>query len=183
MTVGNQTHIVTTGDKLHADTEIVDIESKQVTLQTSGQQRTLRLKTALWLNTSYTNRSPVRRQTPAGLPIRVGDARLKNPEKWGCTADNTLVYQLSVISCLNCDLWGLWIFGIGDAAYVATLLYNQRHSVVSNQQSETISGQLLAKSGSSSKRTSTLPAFGASGKEARFQTSPAKMGIRVKMEK
>ena len=52
MTVGNQTHIVTTGDKLHADTEIVDIESKQVTLQTSGQQRTLRLNTTLWLNTS-----------------------------------------------------------------------------------------------------------------------------------
>ena len=26
--------------------------------------------------------------------------------------------------CLNCDLWDLWIFRIGEASCVATLLYN-----------------------------------------------------------
>ena len=79
----NTTHIVTLGDTLGKDTTVTAIESKQVTLQTSGQLRTLRLNTALWLNTSHTNRASVRKQTPAGLPIRVGNARLKNPEKWG----------------------------------------------------------------------------------------------------
>ena len=60
----NTTHIVTLGDTLGKDTTVTAIESKQVTLQTSGQQRTLRLNTALWLNTSPANRSSVRRQTP-----------------------------------------------------------------------------------------------------------------------
>ena len=109
-TVGNTTRIVTIGEKLDTDTEVVDIQSKQVTLSTKGQQRTLKLNATLWLNTSHANRFPVRRrspaptvretsvthqntplsewQTPEGEPIRMGDARLKNPKKWGCAADN-----------------------------------------------------------------------------------------------
>ena len=129
-TIGNTTRIVTTGEKLDTDTEVVDIQLKQVTLSTKGQQRTLKLNEALWLNTSHANRFPVRRQPPAppvretinthrriglsksrtpsrtnapakknpvphqntplsewqtseGEPIRIGDARLKNPKKWG----------------------------------------------------------------------------------------------------
>ena len=42
-TAGNQTYIVTTGEKLSADTEVVLIESKRVVLSTNGQQRTLKL--------------------------------------------------------------------------------------------------------------------------------------------
>lgn len=42
-TAGHQTYIVTTGSKLDASTEVVSIEGKQVTLETEGQQRTLRL--------------------------------------------------------------------------------------------------------------------------------------------
>lgn len=129
-TRGNTTRIVTTGEKLDTDTEVVDIQPKQVTLSTKGQQRTLKLNAALWLNTSRANRFPVRRpspaptakettdthrriglsegrtpaqtnapvkkttvthqstplsewQTPEGEPIHIGDARLKNPKKWG----------------------------------------------------------------------------------------------------
>ena len=48
-TAGNTTHIVTTGDKLDADTEVVSIEAKQVTLQTNGQQRSLSLNADLWI--------------------------------------------------------------------------------------------------------------------------------------
>ncbi|MDE0327319.1 MAG: hypothetical protein OXN27_25610 [Candidatus Poribacteria bacterium] len=129
-TVGNTTRIVVTGEKLDPDTAVVDIQPKQVTLSTKGQQRTLKLNAALWLNTSHANRFPVRRSPPAptarettdtyrriglsksrtpaqtaapakktpvphqyaplsewqtseGEPIRMGDARLKNPKKWG----------------------------------------------------------------------------------------------------
>lgn len=117
-TAGASRQIVTTGDTLDALTEVVAIETHQVTLSTNGQQRTLRLNTVLWLNTSGTNRHPIRKQTPTptaataipkifqyestpgrtttprghvlsewlspdGHPIRIGDARLKNPEKWG----------------------------------------------------------------------------------------------------
>ena len=42
-TAGNKTQIVTTGEKLDADTEIVEIRDKQVTLETNGQTRTLHL--------------------------------------------------------------------------------------------------------------------------------------------
>ena len=42
-TAGNTTHIVTTGEKIDADTEVVLIESKQVTLSHNGQPRTLHL--------------------------------------------------------------------------------------------------------------------------------------------
>ena len=42
-TAGNTTHIVTTGEKLNASTEVVSIESKAVTLSTDGQQRKLKL--------------------------------------------------------------------------------------------------------------------------------------------
>lgn len=52
------THIVTIGDTIGKDTIVTKIEPKQVTLETSGQQRTLRLNTALWLNASHVNRNP-----------------------------------------------------------------------------------------------------------------------------
>ena len=40
----NKTHIVTTGDKLDAATEVVEIQAKQILLKTAGQQKILRLK-------------------------------------------------------------------------------------------------------------------------------------------
>lgn len=43
-TKGNTTHIVSIGDKLDGDTEIVDIQRKQVTVRTKGDTRTLTLK-------------------------------------------------------------------------------------------------------------------------------------------
>ena len=123
-TTGHTTHIVSLGDNLDADTQIVDIQPKQVTLSTNGQQRTLTLNTAIYLNRTRATRhprqmtntphrqiptsAPVRsKPTPAltktvsapqtpdrlpplsdwqthdGIPIRLGDARLKNPQKWG----------------------------------------------------------------------------------------------------
>ena len=42
-TAGNKTYIVSTGEPLDALTEVVSIESKHITLQTNGQQRTLHL--------------------------------------------------------------------------------------------------------------------------------------------
>ena len=42
-TTRNTIHIVTTGDKLDASTEVVSIEDKAVTLSTDGQPRTLHL--------------------------------------------------------------------------------------------------------------------------------------------
>ena len=42
-TTRNQTYIVSTGESLDADTEVVSIKSKQVTLSHNGQQRTLHL--------------------------------------------------------------------------------------------------------------------------------------------
>ncbi|MYB92405.1 hypothetical protein F4054_07690 [Candidatus Poribacteria bacterium] len=42
-TAGNKTYIVTTGETLDALTEVVSIESKQVTLSCNGAQRTLKL--------------------------------------------------------------------------------------------------------------------------------------------
>ena len=45
-TTARTTHIATIGEKLDADTTLIDIQPKQVTLETSGQQRTLRLNTA-----------------------------------------------------------------------------------------------------------------------------------------
>ena len=42
-TATNTTHIITLGSNLDADTQVVDIQSKQVTLSTQGQQRTLML--------------------------------------------------------------------------------------------------------------------------------------------
>ncbi|MDE0397873.1 MAG: hypothetical protein OXL96_08730 [Candidatus Poribacteria bacterium] len=123
-TTGHQTYIVSIGEKIDASTEVVSIESKAVTLSSNGQQRTLRLNTALYLNPSPARRHPVRmthtptpapirtptpmRRPPAvsapqtdrpqspsprrplsdwetreGERIRLGDARLKNPQKWG----------------------------------------------------------------------------------------------------
>ena len=59
-TAGQTTYIVSTGDKLDASTEVVSIESKQVTLSSNGQQRTLRLNTAVYLNLSPARRHPHR---------------------------------------------------------------------------------------------------------------------------
>jgi len=42
-TAGEKTYIVTLGSNLDANTQVVDIQSKQVTLSTQGQQRTLML--------------------------------------------------------------------------------------------------------------------------------------------
>ena len=42
-TTGHQTYIVTLGSNLDADPQVVDIQSKQVTLSTQGQHRTLML--------------------------------------------------------------------------------------------------------------------------------------------
>ena len=48
-TAGNQTYIVTLGDKFDGETEIVEIQPKQVTLSSKGQQRLLFLNAARWL--------------------------------------------------------------------------------------------------------------------------------------
>lgn len=50
VTQGNKTYIVTTGDTLFKGTTITDIRPKQVTLEKSGRQRTLKLRTTtIWL--------------------------------------------------------------------------------------------------------------------------------------
>jgi hypothetical protein len=111
-TAGNQkNYIVTIGESLDTSTEVVSIEGKAVTLETDGQRRTLRLTATHYLNpsrvsTRFASRRPtpqrppqgVRRtppptraptvalsqwQTREGEVIRIGDARLKNPAKWG----------------------------------------------------------------------------------------------------
>lgn len=46
---GNKMHIVTAGDLLSKDTTVTDIQSKQVTLEKFGHQRTLKLGTTIWL--------------------------------------------------------------------------------------------------------------------------------------
>ncbi|MCY3740006.1 MAG: hypothetical protein OXH00_03190, partial [Candidatus Poribacteria bacterium] len=51
-TAGNQTHIVSIGDTFDADTKIVDIQPKQVTLDRAGQQTTLKLNTSPWISTA-----------------------------------------------------------------------------------------------------------------------------------
>ena len=43
-TATNKTHIVTIGDKLDADTQVVEIQAKQIRLEAAGQQKTLHLK-------------------------------------------------------------------------------------------------------------------------------------------
>ena len=48
-TATNTTHIVTTGDKLDANTKVVDILQKHITLETNGQQRSISLNTQTWL--------------------------------------------------------------------------------------------------------------------------------------
>lgn len=42
-TIGNTTHIVTTGEQIDARTEVVNIQPKEVTLSTNGQRHTLHL--------------------------------------------------------------------------------------------------------------------------------------------
>ena len=46
-TTGQKTYIVSTGDKIDASTEVVEIKSKQVVLSTNGQPRTL------WLSIGF----------------------------------------------------------------------------------------------------------------------------------
>ena len=46
MTVGGQTYIVTPGQELDVNTEVTDIQSKQVTLSKDGTHRTLQLPNA-----------------------------------------------------------------------------------------------------------------------------------------
>lgn len=48
-TVGKKLHIVSTGEKLDADTTLTAVEQLQVTLSTKGKHRTLRLSTSRWL--------------------------------------------------------------------------------------------------------------------------------------
>ena len=97
-TAGNKTYIVTTGETLDAETEVVSIAGKHVTLSRNGEQRTLRLPPGVYLNPSPASRSAVRRspnptpsaplpdrprkpysgwETREGERIRLGDARLK----------------------------------------------------------------------------------------------------------
>ena len=123
-TTGNQTHIVSLGEKIDASTEVVGIEAKQVTLSIGGQERLFSLETGnLFLNGKRSGvvvhrpspvvsrggvvrprssgvssaRPPMRRrsvlpdrvrpysdwETVEGERIPFGDARLKNPQKWG----------------------------------------------------------------------------------------------------
>lgn len=107
-TAGNQTYIVMTGELLDASTEVVEIKPKQVTLETGGQRRTLKLTATHYLNPVRVSRRVATQRHPAVRPpqgvrrtlprapraalsdwqtregeiIRIGDARLKNPFKW-----------------------------------------------------------------------------------------------------
>ena len=48
-TRGNTIHTVTQGDTLDADTTVIDIQSKQITLEKAGQQRTLKCNPTPWI--------------------------------------------------------------------------------------------------------------------------------------
>lgn len=48
-TRGNTTYTVTQGDTLDADTTVINIQAKQVTLEKAGQQRTLKFNPTPWL--------------------------------------------------------------------------------------------------------------------------------------
>lgn len=48
-TTQNKIHTVTSGDKLNTDTTGTDIQAKQVTLERTGQQRTLKSNPSPWL--------------------------------------------------------------------------------------------------------------------------------------
>ncbi len=110
-TAGKKNSIVSIGEQIDASTQVVGIEGKAVVLETGGKTRTLALKTGIWLNprSSVPRRvvprrvvsSPARSsaslrrepprvrdklsawETVEGEVIRLGDARLKNPAKWG----------------------------------------------------------------------------------------------------
>lgn len=51
-TANHKTHIVIPGDKLAADTTVIEIRSKHVILERGGQRITLKLDTSAWLHTS-----------------------------------------------------------------------------------------------------------------------------------
>ena len=87
-TTGHQTYIVSISENLDASTNVVSIESKQVTLSRNGQQRTLRLNTAIYLNPSPATRLPRRtintphRPTPTPVPVnRARPAEMPTPPK------------------------------------------------------------------------------------------------------
>ena len=48
-TRGNTIHTVTQGDTLDGDTTVIDIQSKQITLEKAGQQRTLKFNPTPWI--------------------------------------------------------------------------------------------------------------------------------------
>lgn len=48
-TRGNTTYTVTQGDTLDADTTVINIQAKQVTLEKAGQQRTLKFNPTPWI--------------------------------------------------------------------------------------------------------------------------------------
>ena len=48
-TAGNTIRIVALGEKLDADTKVVDIRQKQITLETKGQQQSISLNAELWI--------------------------------------------------------------------------------------------------------------------------------------
>ena len=50
-TAGNKTPIVSIGDTLDVNTKVLDIQSKQIVLDSAGQQTTLKLDTSPWINT------------------------------------------------------------------------------------------------------------------------------------
>ena len=51
-TAAHKTHIVIPGDKLAADTSVIEIRSKHVILESGGQHITLKLDTSALLSTS-----------------------------------------------------------------------------------------------------------------------------------
>ena len=64
-TAGDRLLIVSPGETLDASTEVVEIQSKQATLSTDEQRRTLKLTATHYLNPSRrSNRFAAQRQTP-----------------------------------------------------------------------------------------------------------------------
>ena len=74
-TGSKQPLIVSVGDVLDTETEVVSIASKQVVLLTGGRERTLRLETGLWLNPSRVRRASV------SHPATVRQPSVRNPRR------------------------------------------------------------------------------------------------------
>ncbi len=95
-TIGNTTRIVTTGEKLDTDTEVVDIQPKQVTLSTKGQQSTLKLNAALWLNTSRPP-APTARET-TDTHRRIGLSKSRIPARTTPAKKTSVTHQNTQLS-------------------------------------------------------------------------------------